>query len=83
MMRDKLNILQITTHDSVRHFGYYGHPTVQTPAIDQLAVEGMLFTNCFCRVPACSDSQRVSPASSSHPGPIATLRGGGGLAEVM
>lgn len=57
MMPGRLNILQITTHDSGRHFGCYGHPTVQTPAIDQLAKEGVLFTNYFCTVPIYSASR--------------------------
>lgn len=52
-----LNILQITTHDSGRHFGCYGHSTVRTPVIDRFAEDGVLFTNCFCTVPICSASR--------------------------
>jgi arylsulfatase A-like enzyme len=62
----KLNILQITTHDSGRHFGCYGHPTVQTPSIDQLADEGVLFSNSFCTVPICSAS-RASQLTGLYP----------------
>jgi arylsulfatase A-like enzyme len=65
-MPGRLNILQITTHDSGRHFGCYGQPTVQTPAIDQLAAEGVLFTNYFCTVPICSAS-RSSQLTGLYP----------------
>jgi arylsulfatase A-like enzyme len=65
-MPDRLNILQITTHDSGRHFGCYGHATVQTPAIDRLASEGVLFSNYFCTVPICSAS-RASQLTGLYP----------------
>ena len=45
------NILIISTHDSGRHFSCYGAPTVNTPAIDQLAADGVQFsTNCTCTI---------------------------------
>ena len=56
-MRKRPNILQITTHDSGRHFGCYRHPTVDTPHIDRLAEEGARFKNCFTMVPICSPSR--------------------------
>lgn len=65
-MPDRPNILQITTHDSGRHFGCYGHPTLQTPAIDRLAADGVQFTNCFCTVPICSAS-RASQLTGLYP----------------
>lgn len=65
-MARRANILQITTHDSGRHFGCYGHPTVQTPAIDKLAEEGVLFTNYFSTVPICSAS-RASQLTGLYP----------------
>lgn len=65
-MSDRLNILQITTHDSGRHFGCYGHPTVQTPAIDQLAANGVRFANSFCTAPICSAS-RASQLTGRYP----------------
>lgn len=51
------NILLITTHDSGRHFGCYGHPTVHTPAVDALAAEGCRLTNFFAGSPICSPSR--------------------------
>ncbi len=51
------NILIITTHDSGRHFGCYGVPTAQTPAIDALADDGVLFERMFAPSPICSPSR--------------------------
>jgi len=51
------NILFITTHDTGRHFGCYGNPTVNSPAVDRLAAEGVRFSNCFCAAPKCSPSR--------------------------
>jgi arylsulfatase A-like enzyme len=51
------NILHISTHDSGRWFGCYGHPTVETPHIDQLAAEGTRLTNYFAVSPICSPSR--------------------------
>ncbi|MFA7157702.1 MAG: sulfatase [Kiritimatiellia bacterium] len=65
-MSQKPNIVQITTHDSGRHFGCYGHPTLHTPAIDSLAAGGVRFTNYFCTVPICSAS-RVSQLTGLYP----------------
>lgn len=46
------SILLITI-DTLRpdRLGCYGHPTNRTPAIDQLAQEGMLFERAYCDVP--------------------------------
>lgn len=33
------------------HLGCYGHPTIQTPHIDRLAMEGTTFTECTTPVP--------------------------------
>jgi len=51
------NIVQITTHDSGRHIGCYGHPTLHTPVLDQLAAEGVRLTNYFAAVPICCASR--------------------------
>lgn len=51
------NILIITTHDTGRHLGCYGVPTIHTPNIDALAGEGVLFTNMFGTSPVCSPSR--------------------------
>lgn len=51
------NILIINTHDSGRHFSCYGAPTVNTPAIDRLAAEGVQFNRMFAASPICSPSR--------------------------
>jgi N-sulfoglucosamine sulfohydrolase len=51
------NILQITTHDSGRHVGCYGHPTLRTPNIDVLAADGVRLTNYFAVCPICCASR--------------------------
>jgi N-sulfoglucosamine sulfohydrolase len=60
------NIIVITTHDSGRHFGCYGIPTVRTPAIDQLAADGVRCTDYFCTVPICCAS-RASMMTGTYP----------------
>ena len=51
------NVVVVTTHDSGRHFGCYGVDTVRSPAIDDLAEEGVLFSNYFTASPQCSPSR--------------------------
>ncbi len=51
------NIVVITTHDSGRHFGCYGVPTVNTPHIDRLAAEGVRFDGMLAASPICSPSR--------------------------
>ncbi len=65
-MAKQPNILQITTHDSGRHFGCYGHSTVHTPNIDALAADGVRMTNYFATVPICCAS-RASMLTGRYP----------------
>ncbi len=57
MAASKPNVLIITTHDSGRHFGCYGIPTVHTPAIDAFAADGICFDRMFAASPICSPSR--------------------------
>jgi arylsulfatase A len=50
-------------------FGFTGHPTIQTPHLDQMAEEGARFTQFYSGAPACSASRYAlltgrSPARS-------------------
>lgn len=56
-MKTRPNILMINTHDSGRHFGCYGVPSVHTPAIDRLAAGGVRFTRMFATSSICSPSR--------------------------
>lgn len=56
--RDRPNIVFILI-DDLRYdtFGYAGHPFIQTPHIDQLALGGLEFTNAFVTTSLCSPSR--------------------------
>lgn len=51
------NIIVMTTHDLGQHLHAYGVETVQTPCLDRMAAEGVLFENNFCTSPGCSPSR--------------------------
>ena len=55
---DKPNIIYILGDDHrADYLGCMGHPIVRTPNIDQLAQDGVLFTQAFCTSPACTPSR--------------------------
>ena len=39
--------------------GCAGHPVLQTPHMDRLAVEGVRFTNCFTTSPLCVPARQT------------------------
>jgi N-acetylglucosamine-6-sulfatase len=47
-------------------FGLGGHPYVETPGIDRLASEGLMFTSAFHAVPLCSPN-RASLLTGQYP----------------
>ncbi|CAD5293187.1 MULTISPECIES: sulfatase [unclassified Imperialibacter] len=51
------NVLFIVVDDLRPELGCYGHPLVQSPNMDQLAGEGVLFKNAFCNIPVCGASR--------------------------
>ncbi|MFH5834399.1 sulfatase, partial [Halalkalibaculum sp. DA384] len=54
---DRPNILWISVEDISPLMGVYGDPVVETPVIDQLAAEGMMYTNAFTTAGVCSPSR--------------------------
>lgn len=69
---EKPNVLFISIDDLNDWIGCLkGHPQVKTPHIDQLAAEGVNFTNAHCQAPICNPS-RISmmlgklPSTSGH-----------------
>ena len=56
-MGKRPNILLIILHDLGTRLGCYGETSIQTPAVDALASEGVLFRNHFCTAPFCSPSR--------------------------
>lgn len=55
--QEKPNILWLDTEDLSPDLGCYGNSLVKTPNIDQLANEGIHFTNAFVSAPVCSASR--------------------------
>jgi N-sulfoglucosamine sulfohydrolase len=57
---DRMNILLIISDDhGTDALGCYGNPVIATPALDQLAADGIRFTNAFCTSASCSASRSV------------------------
>jgi N-sulfoglucosamine sulfohydrolase len=56
LLPDYPNILYVHSHDTGRWVEPYGYP-VQTPNIQKLAEEGVLFRKAFCAAPTCSGSR--------------------------
>lgn len=52
-------ILLIADDHGTDALGCYGNPVIQTPNLDQLASEGVRFTNAFCTSASCSPSRTV------------------------
>ncbi len=50
------NVMIVITHDTGRHTGPYGRH-VETPNLDRLASEGVVFEQAFCVAPQCSPSR--------------------------
>jgi len=51
------NVLFIAIDDLRPELGCYGNPIAQTPTLDNLAAEGVIFKNHFVQVPTCGASR--------------------------
>lgn len=55
LAQERPNILWITSEDNSSHWvGCYGNKQAQTPNIDALAKEGVLFENAYSNAPVCA-----------------------------
>jgi arylsulfatase A-like enzyme len=81
------NILLILIDDlGARDLGCFGSTFYETPNLDRLAAEGMLFTNAYASCPVCSPT-RASIMSGKYPARVGVTNWIGGhtrgkLAEV-
>lgn len=58
-MGNRKNVLMICTdHWSAHLMGCAGHPVIMTPTLDQLAADGIRFTNCITTCPVCIPARR-------------------------
>ena len=48
------NIVWILVDDMSSHFGYQGEKLVETPHVDRLAKEGVVFSHAYATAPVCS-----------------------------
>ena len=68
----KPNILFIAIDDLRPELGCYGSEVVQTPHMDKLAEEGLLFNKAYCNQPICSPS-RASLMTGCRPDTIGII----------
>ncbi len=50
------NIVYLNSHDTGRYVSPYGH-AFDTPSLDRLAKQGVLFSDAHCNAPTCSPSR--------------------------
>lgn len=61
------NVVLFITDNHARSFlGALNHPTIHTPNLDQIAKNGVTFTNAYCNSPLCCPS-RASIATGRYP----------------
>ena len=53
-------VLFVTDDQGSGDAGCYGHPNLATPAMDELAANGVRFNRAYCSSPSCSASRSCS-----------------------
>lgn len=53
------NIIWIMAEDISTELACYGHPAVKTPNLDNMALQGIRYTNAFCTAPSCTPSRNA------------------------
>jgi arylsulfatase A-like enzyme/lysophospholipase L1-like esterase len=59
LKRSLPNIIWVMGEDMSTEISCYGHPGVRTPNFDQLAQDGIRFTNAFCTAASCTPSRNA------------------------
>ncbi|MCD6350853.1 MAG: sulfatase [Armatimonadetes bacterium] len=59
MSHKRPSIVLIVADDHGLDTGAYGNPAISTPHMDELAAEGVRFTNAFCTTASCAASRSV------------------------
>ncbi|QDT64324.1 sulfatase-like hydrolase/transferase [Calycomorphotria hydatis] len=54
---DRPNILWLTSEDNGPHLGCYGDEYADTPNIDKLASEGVIYSTCWSNAPVCAPAR--------------------------
>lgn len=67
MKKETPNVLFLMVDDLRPELGVYGHEMVQSPHIDALGRESLLFERAYCNIPVCGAS-RASIMSGLRPG---------------
>ncbi|SFI90190.1 sulfatase [Planctomicrobium piriforme] len=82
--QQKKNVLFLIADDLNCDLHCYGHPQVQSPRIDSLAQQGVLFERAYCQFPLCSPS-RSSFLTGRRPnenGVLTNPRGGKNVSQL-
>ena len=70
---ERPNVLLIVSDDLTACLGCYGNDVCETPNLDRLAREGVLFKHAYCQYPVCGPS-RASFMSGLYPNTTKMLR---------
>ena len=62
----RLNVLFLVSDDLRPELGCYGNPIIQSPNIDRLARQGIVFDRAYCQQAVCSPS-RSSVLTGTRP----------------
>ena len=79
------NILWIVSEDNNPYIGAYGDPVAQTPTLDQLAGDGVLYENCFSPAPVCAPTRftLITGVYATSCGPAEHMRAQGKIPALL